>query len=267
MSEKNEKTVAEVQRELNMARTGKTIVECTVRAAIPGTEEHPEYLLADYNGFSIVVPKSELDDTHEFKSLLPFVGRKLRVIIRTVDKATKSAVGSVADAQRITKETLLPRLEAGEEFEATVVNAMKHGVYVDVDGITGLLTNADFAYDTTRAYEILHVGETVKVKLRHINKAGTFHFKAVEKYCAPNALREDQVQVGMNALGIVRKVRQYGSSYLYVVNVTKGVDVLCFSEIESAVQADDKVTLKITKMGEKDGKRVIRGVIKSIIYN
>lgn len=260
----------DVLHELEEARVQKKLIDCLVRACGFAYDDTPEHLICDYKGVTISVPKSEIDADLVYKSLSVFVGQTITVVIREVNREIGSVIASRAEAQNIVKATLLPALiEEHRSYKATVVNVMKHGVYVSIKGITGLLTNPDFASDTTRAFEILHVGDVVEVKYRHTTKKGTIHFTAVNKYSAPNALKADAVREGMTALGVVRKTVQKGTSLNYIVNIANGVDVYAASETDAPITTDDQVIVQVKHIRRKevDGEaRVfVYGTVKGVL--
>lgn len=251
----------ELVAEMRELKKKKEIVKVSVRIAQVNKETETEELIADYNGVKMVIPKGELDQSIQYKSIIHFVGAEVGVVVLSFDQKTGTAICSRAAAQKIAGPKIIEALEKGEVLTGTVSNILPYGAYIDIDGVTGLLKNFDFAADSTMIGEVKHVGDKIAVCLKGYSKNGNLILEADEKYVSPNAVNPDTLQVGQIVFGIVRSRKPFG----YFVNIAPGLDVLTSSDIDDEIKEEQKVQIKVLKVTNKDGKARVRGVIKRVL--
>lgn len=206
------------------------------------------------NGVKYKISNSEIDDELEVHSLVNFVGRNIQFIPTKIQK-DGVVLASRAAAQKVTKPKVMKKIEAGSELVAQIVNILPHGAYLEVDGVTGLLKNVDYASDCSAIKDLLHIGDTVKVKFKKYSSNGTILFEAVKKYVSPSAITIDDIMPDSLVPGVVRAVQPFG----VFVQVVVGIDALCINKNISELEEDDRVTVRITQV-DKETKR-IRGEI------
>lgn len=249
-----------VFNELSDAKKKKTILKGLVKLAQTDAQTHTEELVIDYKGVKCVCPKSEIDHNVKYKSLISFIGNEIDFIVTKVHRETNSCVISRAKAQDITAPATLEKLEDGECFNGTIINILPYGAYVEVDGVTGLLKNGDFAEDFTSVRDVRHVRDKVMVKLRGKSKNGNLLFEAVKKYISPTAVRKEDLEVGQIVFGVVRSKQPWG----IFVNVAPGLDALVDSEFVD-IEEDQKVSVKIKTIKNDGDKLKVRGKIVSVL--
>jgi ribosomal protein S1 len=243
-------------------KKNRTILNITIRVATVNKETGNAELISDYNGVKIVIPKGELDATVNYKSIVHFVGQEVGVVVLTFDSKTGVAICSRAEAQKIVAPDIIKRLEDSESFIGTIVNILPYGAYVDIQGVTGLLKNYDFAVDTTLIKEVKKVGDKVSVHLKQYSQNGTIIFEADKKYRSPDAIDPETIEVGQIVLGVVRSRKPFG----YFVNIAPGLDVLTSSDIEEEINEEQKVQIKVLKVYHDENENLrIRGVIKRVL--
>ena len=252
----------ELISEMRAYKKNRNILKVVIRVATINKETGNAELLADYNGVKIVIPKGELDATVNYKSIVHFVGSEVGVVVLSFDAKTGVAICSRAEAQKIVSPEIIKRLEDSESFVGTIVNILPYGAYVDVQGVTGLLKNYDFAIDTTLIKEVKRVGDKVSVHLKQYSQNGTIIFEADKKYRSPDAIDPETIEVGQIVLGVVRSRKPFG----YFVNIAPGLDVLTSSDIEDEINEEQKVQIKVLKVYRDDeGNLRVRGVIKKVL--
>ena len=155
----------------------------------------------------------------------------------------------------MTKDKILGRLKDGEAMSAQIINILPHGAYVEIDGVTGLLKNTDYAEDYTTISEMLSQGDKINVKLRKVSSNGLLLFEATKKYCNPSIVSADSLEKGQIVLGRIRSIKPFG----IFVNVAPYLDVLCSTEIDE-YEEDKRVQIKIEDIQDKpfNGKMVKR---------
>ncbi len=252
----------ELVKEMRDYKKNRNILKVVIRVATINKETGNAELIADYNGVKIVIPKGELDATVNYKSIVHFVGQEVGVVVLSFDPKAAVAVCSRAEAQKIVSPDIIKRLEDSESFVGTIVNILPYGAYVDVQGVTGLLKNYDFAIDTTLIKEVKRVGDKVSVHLKQYSQNGTIIFEADKKYRSPDAIDPETIEVGQIVLGVVRSRKPFG----YFVNIAPGLDVLTSSDIEDEINEEQKVQIKVLKVYRDDNDNLrVRGVIKKVL--
>ena len=138
------------------------ILRGTVKLTKKSKELETSILILDLDGVQGLIVEEEVDLDVKHKSLVSFVGREIEFVIQEVDEDEKIVICSRREAQMIRKEELLERLQAGETFEAKIINLVKFGAYVEINGISGLLKNSKFAKDFSLIKEVHQAGDTLE---------------------------------------------------------------------------------------------------------
>lgn len=250
----------EVYTELTTAKKKQNVLNGDVKLVRNNQTTGEDELIIDYKGCRVVIPRSEVDDKVVFKSLVSFVGNKIDFVVKSVSKKDNICVASRAAAQKITTPEIVEKLEDGECFEGRVINILPYGAYVEINGVTGLMKNSDFAEDYTSVKEVCHVGDKLMVKLRGKSKNGNLLFEAVNKYLSPTAIRKEDLKIGDSVMGVVRSKQPWG----IFVNVAPGLDALVDSEFVE-VEEDQKVTVRIKNIKTEGDKLRVRGKIIAVL--
>ena len=252
----------ELVSEMRAHKKNRDIINVMIRVATINKETGNAELLADYNGVKIVIPKGELDMSVDYKSIVHFVGQEVGVIVLSFDAKNGVAICSRAEAQKVVYPDIIARLEDSESFVGTIVNILPYGAYVDINGVTGLLKNYDFAVDTTLIKEVKKVGDKVSVHLKQYSSKGTIVFEADKKNRSPDAIDPETIEVGQIVFGVVRSRKPFG----YFVNIAPGIDVLTSSDIEDEINEEQKVQIKVLKVYRDEENNIrVRGVIKKAL--
>lgn len=215
-------------------------------------------------------------------AMQPMVGSKLKLTVLDVDKKKKKAVFSekgatyaqnntgnhhydhdmeIDPAQLLQKTEFLLKVKIGDVMEATVTGISNFGVFVNSQGVEGLIHISQLSWkkvelgDIERMYK---VGDKVSVKVISVdeeNKRIGFSVKMLEK--DPWANISDRFKVGDKITAKVTKIMDYGA----FVQVEDGVyGLLHNSEVDdnSKVKASDilnegeDIELKIIAISSSD---------------
>lgn len=241
------------------AMNSKEIVKGLVKVVQHNAELDTDVLLLDLDGVKGIIVREEVDMEVEWKSLVGFLGREVSFVVKEIDRDAGVVICSRKDAQVILKEEVVERLREGEVFNAQVINVLNYGAYVEIDGVTGLLKNVDFADDYTTVGEVLKVGDSVNVKLKKISSNDRLIFEAVEKYQNPTIMGFDMFERDQVVLGVVRNVKPWG---VYVC-IAPGLDALCPIPGTGEVEEGMKVSFRITQI--KPEEQRVRGKIVRIL--
>lgn len=216
-----------------------------------------DVLLLDLKEAKGLIKRDEVDAEIEWKSLISFVGREIQYTIKEVDEERNIVFASRKDAQIKVREEIVTRLQEGEVMNAKVVNLLRYGAFVEIQGVTGLLKNQDFASDHTAVKDILKIGDSVNVKLRKM--ASRLLFESVEKYKNPTIFDFELFERNQVVLGTVVNVQPWGA----FVRIAPNIDALCSLPGTGELEEGVRVRFRITKVNEEDEK--IRGKIIEII--
>ena len=214
------------------------------------------YAVVIFNGWKFTIFESDMDSELSINSLSNFINRKVQFVITEIT-GDKTAKASRALAQKQTQGNSIEKIESGVVLNGQVVNILPHGAYIDIDGVTGLLKNIDFARDITSIKDVLNIGDNIKVKFKKRSSNGTILFEAATKYVSPEALTIDDVCPDSIVSGVVRAVQPFG----VFVQVVVDYDALCSNKNMRELEEDEKVSVRIT-MVDKETKK-IRGEILS----
>jgi small subunit ribosomal protein S1 len=237
----------------------KTVLKGLVKVVQHNQELDTDVLILDLDGVKGIIVREEVDLEVNWKSLVGFLGREVSFVVKEIDKDKGVVICSRKDAQEILKGSIIERLTEGEVFNAQVINILKYGAYVEIEGVTGLLKNVDFAEDYTTIGEVLKVGDTVNVKLKKVSANGRLIFEAVEKYKNPTIMEFSMFERDQVVLGVVRNVKPWG---VYVC-IAPGIDALCPIPGTGEIEEGMKVSFRITQVRPEE-KRV-RGKIVRVL--
>lgn len=241
------------------AMNEKEILEGTVKVVQYDKVLETDVLTLDLDGVKGIIVREEVDLEVEWKSLVGFLGREVKFVVKEIDRDAGVIICSRKDAQAILKQEVVERLREGEVFNAQVVNVLKYGAYVEAEGVTGLLKNVDFADDYTTVGEVLKVGDKINVKLKKVSTNDRLIFEAIEKYKNPTIMSFDMFERDQVVLGVVRNVKPWG---VYVC-IAPGLDALCPIPGTGEVEEGQKVSFRITQI--KPEEQRVRGKIVRIL--
>ena len=159
----------------------------------------------DVEGLRGFVPKSHL--SRRYDSLEELVGQRLTVSFLDVNQANNKLVMSERIAAR---NEVMGRLELGQLIEGTVVSIKPFGVFVEFDGITGLLHIKQISKNYVESLaSLLQVGQAVKavvVALDEERNRISLSTKVLEKY--PGEMMKEPEALLADAENRIKNVSQ-----------------------------------------------------------
>lgn len=223
-------------------------------------------LLCDSLGLRGFIPLSHLDRVHfandvakfaagseaELKESLKILsGKTLRVKVIELDKEKNRFVLSEKDAlttySEESRKKRLSEIEIGSSVEGIVTGIMPFGVFVDLDGVEGLVHISEIAWEkVNHPSNYFKVGQKIKVMVLGIDEASNKLALSVKKLI-PNPWEtvEEKYPVGARVKGIVSKIVPFGA----FVTLEKGLDGLIhISEAESPLEEGDKVSATVIQV-------------------
>jgi ribosomal protein S1 len=223
-----------------------------------GIQRDPEYkdiMMVDFGGLWGVIPISEADCDYDRTSLVPFIGRKIPIVITDNDKENNRLICSRKKAQNLIKSKLITEFSQGNTISGKIIKITRFGAIIDVCGITGYLKNEDFSDDHISIGDIFKTGEELKVQLLSVNENEKLSFKVPKLYKKGNIPAVDNFEEGQVVKGTVQSVKDWG----FYVRLLPGVDALCPLPRNEEVLIGSKVAIKITRVFDETGKLRMRG--------
>lgn len=218
-----------------------------------------DILMLDLDGVKAIVTRDEIDVREIKTSLVNFVGKKIKFMVKEIDRETGVVICSRKMVKELERDAMINRLEAGEEVEAKIVKLLNFGAYLDIEGVTALIRNQDWAEDYTSMREVLKIGEKIKVKLRKITANKRVFVEALEKYKNPTIMGIDIFEPNQVVLGEVRNVKPWGA----YVCIAPNIDALCPIPATADIDEGMKVSFRITQVREDEGR--VRGKIIKVL--
>lgn len=125
-------------------------------------------------GMEAFLPGSQIDNKR-IKNLDEFIGKTFEFKILKINAERKNVVVSrreLLEAERISKKAeLLETLKLGDIREGIVKNVTDFGVFLDLDGIDGLLHITDMTWRRLRhPSEVVQLGQKLRVMILNIDK-------------------------------------------------------------------------------------------------
>jgi len=256
------KTRAEQQERWNkVLETYKegSIVEGEVRARVKGG------MIVDVNGVESFLPGSQIDvaPVHDPDGL---VGKRLEFKIIKINDDRRNIVLSrrelLEERRRDRKRELLTEIKVGQTRRGMVKNITDFGVFVDLDGMDGLLHITDMSWGRiNHPSEIVKVGEELEVVILDVNmEKERVSLGLKQKQSNPWYNIEAKYPVGSRLRGKVVNLVPYGA----FVEIEAGVEGLVHvseiswtkriaraSDVLAQGQEVDVVVLNVNKEEQK----------------
>ena len=223
-------------------------------------------LLCECLGLRGFIPLSHLDRVHfandvaktasgseaDLKEALNVLsGKTLKVKVIELDKDKNRFVLSEKDAlstySEEAREKRLTEIEKGSLIEGIVTGIMPFGVFVDLQGVEGLVHISEIAWEkVSHPSNYFTVGENISVMVLGID-ANSKKLALSVKRLTPNPWEtvEAKYPIGKNVDGVVSKIVPFGA----FVTLEKGLDGLIHvSEAADPLKEGDSVTAKVIQV-------------------
>ena len=248
-----------------------TVLEGVVRITKFHDLLETNVLVVDLNGIQGIIPREEVDVIDTNKSLVNFVSKKIKFMVKEVDEEANLIICSRKMYKEIERAKIIERLECGETFKAKITKLLKFGAYVNIKGVTALLTNKDFTNDYIPIKDVKNVGDVVEVKLINVSKNNRIYVEADEKYECNTIMNFDIFEPQDVVAGVVKNITPSGC----FVCIAPGLDALAPVPEALDIEVDMPVSFKIKQVNKpedevvKSGKKKagVRGSIVRIINN
>lgn len=230
----------------------------TIRMTKFDTDLETDVMMLDLDGVVAYIPRAEYDIRPIETSLVRFVGRKIRVLVKEV-REDGVIICSRKMVQENKRAELVQRMADGSSVTAVIKKFVKFGAYVSVDGVSFLLQNEHFAEDYTAISEVLELGDEIEIKLLRVSKNGALFAEAVEKHKSDTVVSLEIFERNQVVAGVIRNVKPFG----VFVCIAPNLDALCPVPEETEIDTGMKVQFRITKVDAEAGK--VRGKILRVL--
>jgi small subunit ribosomal protein S1 len=167
-------------------------------------------------GMEAFLPGSQIDNKR-IKNLDEYIGKTYEFKILKINIERKNVVVSrreLLEAERISKKAeLLEEIEIGDIREGTVKNITDFGVFLDLDGIDGLLHITDMTWKRIKhPSEMVQLGDKLEVMILNIDKEkGRVALGLKQKDSNPWDQIEEKYPPGTRVKGKIVNLLPYGA--------------------------------------------------------
>ena len=147
----------------------KGVVKGKIRQRVRGG-----YKVQLEEGITVFLPMSQVDIMPVTKPD-DWLDKEIEAKVLSIDRKRRSIVISrrkLLEEERAKKrKETLKRLKEGDIVEGTVKNIVDFGIFVDVDGVDGLVHKSDISWSGLKTpFDVAKIGDRIKVKIKKIEK-------------------------------------------------------------------------------------------------
>ena len=250
-------TIESLEKYQRFQAEGKELT-ATIRMAKHDTELQSDVLMLDFDGVLAYVLREDFDLRTITTSFVPYVGRKIRVLVKEVRED-----GIVLCSRKMVQENkraeLVQQMANGESVNARITKFVKFGAYVSVNGVSFLLQNEHFAEDYTSISEVKAIGDEVEITLLRVSKNGNLFAEAKEKHKSDTVVNLELFERDQVVIGTIRNIKPFG----VFVCIAPNLDALCPVPEETEIETGMKVQFRITKVDGEEAR--VRGKILRVL--
>jgi len=251
----------------NKQRQWEYILEhCKEGSIIPGKviRKVKGGLMVDI-GMEAFLPGSQIDNKR-IKNLDEFIGKKFDFKILKINIERKNIVVSrreLLEEERISKKAeLLDNIQEGDLRRGVVKNITDFGVFLDLDGIDGLLHITDMTWKRIKhPSEMTHLGQELEVMILSIDKdKGRVALGLKQKEENPWEEIEKKYPTGTHIKGKIVNLVSYGA----FIEIEPGIEGLIhvsemswtknITDPSEVVKIGDEVEAVVLSIQKEDGK-------------
>lgn len=216
-------------------------------------------------GMEAFLPGSQIDNK-KIKSLDEYVGHEFEFKILKINSERKNIVVSrreLLEEERISRKAeLLENIQEGEVRIGVVKNITDFGVFLDLDGIDGLLHITDMTWKRIRhPSEMVELGQELEVMILHVDKdKGRVALGMKQKETNPWEEIEKRYPVGTKVAGRIVNLVPYGA----FIEIEPGIEGLIHvsemswvknvSDPSEIVKKGDEVEAIVLSIQKEEGK-------------
>ena len=219
-------------------------------------------LLVEVDGIRGFLPVSQLsaenyprvsgaDKDEILHRLTNLVGKPLNVRVLDLNRRDNKLIVSEKAAKREDTESKVSALKTGETIKGLVTGVVDFGIFVNVDGIEGLVHISEIAWDRVEnPSKYVKVGQEIEAKIIAIDRDKlSLSMKQLQADPWIDAVKD--LKVGAEVEGTITRITPFGA----FVQVTPVIEALVHISELSDEHVEDPT--KLLKVGEKKKFRII----------
>jgi 4-hydroxy-3-methylbut-2-enyl diphosphate reductase len=229
-------------------------------------------LLVDV-GIRGFIPASQVQLGY-IEDLSTFVGQTLRLRVLEFNPAKRKVILSqkviLAEEQAQKRAHLLETLNEGDVVKGIARRITNFGVFVDLDGIDGLLHISDMSYSRiSHPSELINIGDEIEVQVLKVDKeSGKISLGLKQLKPSPWTLVAEKYPVGSLVNGKVVRIASFGA----FVQLEDGIDALIHisqlanrhvAKVEDVVKVGDMVNAKVIECKPEE-KRISLSIRQAV---
>lgn len=219
-------------------------------------------LLVEVDGIRGFLPVSQLsaenyprvsgaDKDEILHRLTSLIGKPLNVRVLDIDRRDNKLIVSEKAARREDTESKVAQLKVGQTVKGVATGVVDFGIFVNVDGIEGLVHISEIAWDRVESPgKYVKVGQEVEAKIIAIDR-DKLSLSMKQLQADPWQGEVKDLKVGSEVEGTITRITPFGA----FVQVTPVVEALVHISELSNDHVDDPT--KLVKLGEKKQFRII----------
>lgn len=216
-------------------------------------------------GMEAFLPGSQIDNKR-IKNLDEYIGKTYEFKILKINIDRKNVVVSrreLLEAERISKKAeVLEHIEPGDIREGVVKNITDFGVFLDLDGIDGLLHITDMTWKRIKhPSEMVHLGQKVEVMILSVDKdKGRVALGLKQKENNPWDQIEQKYPPGTKVKGKIVNLLPYGafieieSGIEGLIHVSEMSWVKNITDPSEVVKKGDEIEAIVLSIQKEEGK-------------
>lgn len=219
-------------------------------------------LLVEVDGIRGFLPVSQLsaenyprvsgaDKDEILHRLTSLVGKSLKVRVLDLDRRDNKLIVSEKAARREDTEGKVAKMKVGDSVKGLVTGVVDFGIFVNVDGVEGLVHISEIAWDRVdNPSKYVKVGEKVEAKIISIDR-DKLSLSIKQLQADPWLKESTKYKVGDEVEGKITRITPFGA----FVQVTPVIEALVHISELSDEHVQDPSTL--VKLGEARKFRII----------
>lgn len=219
-------------------------------------------LLVEVDGIRGFLPVSQLsaenyprvsgaDKDEILHRLTNLIGKPLNVRVLDLNRRDNKLIVSEKAARREDTESKVSKMTVGETVKGVVTGVVDFGIFVNVDGVEGLVHISEIAWDRVdNPGNYVKVGQQVEAKIIAIDR-DKLSLSMKQLLPDPWVSEVKGLKVGSEVEGTITRITPFGA----FVQVTKAVEALVHISELSDEHVEDPH--KLVKLGQKATFRII----------
>jgi small subunit ribosomal protein S1 len=211
------------------------------------------------------LPGSQIDNKR-IKNLDDFIGRSYDFKILKINIERKNIVVSrreLLEEERVSRKAeLLEHIKEGATLKGVVKNITDFGVFLDLDGIDGLLHITDMTWKRIKhPSEVVRLGQEIEVVVLHVDRdKGRVALGLKQKESNPWEEIEKKYPIGTRVRGKIVNLVSYGA----FIEIESGIEGLIHvsemswtknvTDASEVVRVGDEVEAIVLSIQKEDGK-------------